>query len=103
MLTIQGSPYSYSNGQTPSINPLSTRQSQLHADGGAPGYSLDGSDFSGVNNAFQQYNDGTNNILPQPSGLDINGQIPTTALTDPNTPPMNSSFQYGTYIGHFPG
>lgn len=76
MLLNQGSPYSYGNGQTPSINPGATQQSQLHADGATPGYSLDGSDFSTVNSAFQQYNDGVGNALPQPSQLDLDGQTP---------------------------
>ena len=77
-LIIQGgSVYSYGNGQTPTVNLGATQQSKLHADGaGQPGYSVDGSDFTTVNSAFQQYNDGVNNILPQPSTLDLNGQTP---------------------------
>ena len=77
MLLTQGSPYTAApNGQTPSINPLATQQSTLHADGAAPGYSLNGSDFSDVNSAYQQYNDGVVNFLPQPSLLDLDGQTP---------------------------
>ena len=75
-LTTQGSILSYGNGVTPSINPGATQQSKLHADGNQPGYSLNGSDASVVNNAFQQYNDGVTNILPQPSQLDLNGSNP---------------------------
>jgi hypothetical protein len=103
MLTNQGSPYSNGNGQTPPTNQLATKQSKMHADGASAGYSLDGTDFSGVNNNYQQYNDGVTNFLPQPSGLDVNGQTPTYPLSDPNTPSINNSFQYGTYVGHFPG
>jgi phosphoribulokinase len=76
LLTTAGSPYSYGNGTTPATNIGATTLSKLHADGNQPGYSLDGSDFTVVNSAFQQYNDGVNNILPQPSQLDLNGQIP---------------------------
>jgi hypothetical protein len=75
-LTQNGTPYSYGNGQTPNTNQGATRQSKLHTDGSTPGYSVDGSDVSDVNTAFQQYNDGVNNILPQPS------------LLDPNQPPI---------------
>lgn len=103
MLTNQGTPLSYGNGQTPPTNRLATKQSKMHADGAAAGYSLDGSKFNNVNNAFQQYNDGAVNFLPQPSQLDINGQIPAGPLSDPNTPPINNSFQNGTYVGNFPG
>lgn len=76
-LTTQGSVYSYGNGITPSVNPGATQQSKLHADGSQPGYSLDGSDALAVNTAFQAYNDGVTNTLPQPSQLDLDGQIPT--------------------------
>lgn len=76
MLINLGSPYSYGNGVTPTINVLATAQSQLHADGNTPGYSLDGSDFQDVNTAYQSYNDGYSNALPMPSNLDLNGVIP---------------------------
>lgn len=71
-----GSPYSVGNGATPAINPLSTQQSKLHGDGNAPGYSLNGSNFTDVNDAYQAYNDGALNILPQPSVLDRDGVTP---------------------------
>jgi hypothetical protein len=104
MLLNQGSPFTAApNGSTPPINPLATQQSQLHADGNLPGYSLDGSDFPTVNSAYQQYNDGTPNFLPQPSQLDVNGQVPTYPLSDPSYGSMNNSFQNGTYVGNFPG
>ena len=81
-LTTQGSQYSYGNVNTTSTNPGATQQSKLHADNTQPGYSLDGSDFTTVNSAFQQYNDGVNNILPQPSQLDLNGQTPTQYINN---------------------
>jgi len=71
-----GSPLSYGNGQTPTINPGATQQSRLHTNGNQPGYSIDGSEFTTVNPAFQSYNDGVSNTLPQPSLLDLNGQTP---------------------------
>lgn len=76
-LTTQGSTYSVGNGATPTVNPGATKQSKLHADGTAPGYSLNGSDFRAVNTAYQAYNDGTNNALPLPSQLDLNGITPS--------------------------
>lgn len=77
-LATDGSVLSYGNGQTPPTNPLATQQSKLHADGAAPGYSLDGSDFTDVNTAYQAYNDGHPNALPMPSQLDLNGTRPIT-------------------------
>jgi hypothetical protein len=83
MLLNQGSPFTAApNGQTPSINPLATQQSTLHANGASAGYSLDGSDFSNVNNDYQQYNDGAVNFLPQPSQLDLDGQTPPQYLNN---------------------
>lgn len=75
-LATTGSPLSYGSGTTPTVNPGATQLSKLHADGNQPGYSLNGSDFSAVNTAFQAYNDGVNNILPLPSQLDLNGATP---------------------------
>ena len=77
-LIMDGSALSYGNGQTPNTNPLATQQSKLHADGNQARYSLDGSDFSDVNGAFQAYNDGTTNTLPMPSQLDLGGQRPAS-------------------------
>ena len=81
-LTTAGSPYSYGNGTTPITNPGATQQSKLHTDGNQPGYSVNGSDFSTVNAAFQAYNDGVNNVLPQPSQLDINGVTPSQYINN---------------------
>lgn len=103
LLSTQGSPLSYNNGTTPRINSLAGKQSKLHADGNAAGYSLDGSDFSQVNSSYQAYNDGVVNFLPQPSLLDINGQRPTSPLSDPNTPSINNSFSRGEYLNNLPG
>jgi len=97
MLLNQGSPFTAApNGSTPPTNPLATQQSQLHADGNLPGYSLDGSDFSAVNSAYQQYNDGVGNFLPQPSQLDLNGGIPPIS-TNPG------STQLLPYTSNLPG
>lgn len=70
-LQTQGSQLSAANGGPIAINPLATKQSKLHADGSAPGYSVDGSNQSSVNNSYQQYNDGVVNTLPQPTQLEI--------------------------------
>jgi hypothetical protein len=72
---VNGSPYSY-YGITPKVNPLATKQSKLHADGAGASYSLNGANFTDVNNAYNAYNDGAVNQLPQPSQLDLNGQKP---------------------------
>jgi len=75
-LTQNGSPLSNGNGQTPQINAGATKQSLLHADGNQPSYSINGANFSAVNNAANNYNDGQANILPQPSQLDLGGLTP---------------------------
>lgn len=102
-LLNQGSPYSYGNGTTPPTNQGATQFSRLHARGNLPGYSLSGDYFSTVNSAYQAYNDGVGNILPQPSLLDINGAKPTAPLSDPNTPSINNSFSQGQYLNNLPG
>jgi hypothetical protein len=76
-LTTTGTPYSYNNGTTPITNPGATTLSKLHVDGNEPSYSINGSNFTDVNTAFQAYNDGVNNILPQPSQLDLDGVTPS--------------------------
>lgn len=81
-LTVQGSTYSNSNGLTPPTNPGATSLSKLHTDGNLPGYSVDGSNFADVNTAFQAYDDGVNNILPQPSNLDLNGATPSQYINN---------------------
>lgn len=80
MLLNQGSPLSIANGATPQINPLATPQSNLHADGNQPGYSLNGNGFTEVNAAWNQYVDGLTNPLPQPSILDLDGTTPPRYL-----------------------
>lgn len=75
-----GSPYSLDNGNTPPINPLATQQSKMHADGTAPGYSIDGDFFGDVNDAYQMYRDGLSNPLPQPSQLDMGAATPPRYL-----------------------
>ena len=77
-LTTQGTLLSKTgNGSTPSTNVGATTLSKLHANGNVAGYSLDGSNQADVNAAFQSYDDGVNNILPQPSLLDLGGATPT--------------------------
>jgi hypothetical protein len=81
-LTIEGSSLSAYDGATPSINPLATQQSKLHADGNAPGYSLDGAQANTVATQFNDYLDGITNQLPLPSQLDMNGVTPPQYLNN---------------------
>lgn len=60
------------DGATPTVNQLATAQSPLH-----DSYSITGQNVGEVNNLYQQYLDGTNNILPTPSQLDLNAEPPT--------------------------
>lgn len=60
------------DGDTPNINLLATYQSPLH-----DSYSITGNGAEAVNNLYQQYLDGTGNILPTPSQLDLNAVPPT--------------------------
>jgi hypothetical protein len=76
-LTTEGSNLSKYDGAQPPVNPLATKQSKLHADGNQPGYSLNGNNASTVINDYGNYEDGVNNAIPQPSTLDLNGQMPT--------------------------
>ena len=82
-LINQGSVLTVYDGKTPKINPLATKQSQLHANGSQPGYSLDGSNAIIVSTDYTAYNDGYNNALPQPSQLDLNGKTPSKYLDNP--------------------
>jgi len=82
-LTQQGSVLTPYDGKTPKINPLATKQSQLHANGNQPGYSLDGSAAAIVTADYTAYNDGYNNALPKPSKLDLNGKTPSKYLDNP--------------------
>jgi len=82
-LNNQGSVLTVYDGKTPKINPLATKQSQLHANGSQPGYSLDGSNAIIVSTDYTAYNDGYNNALPQPSQLDLNGKTPSKYLDNP--------------------
>lgn len=77
LLKTGGSTLSAHDGATPPINPLSTKDSGLHAKGsGAAGYSLDGGFRAEVSKAYNEYEDGVPNPLPQPSTLDLNGKRP---------------------------
>lgn len=69
-LQKQGSKLSAANGGPIAVNPLATQQSKMHANGNDPGYSVTGAGAQAVNNDYQEYRDGVNNILPPPSNLD---------------------------------
>jgi len=53
-----------------------TKQSKLHAFGEKPGYSLNGAFKTEVNGYDTTYDNGGAFPLPQPSGLDLNGETP---------------------------
>jgi len=99
ILKTNGSLYTAYDGATPSINPLATKTSELHAKPiGAAGYSLDGIDKTKVQGQYDGYADGLPlNLLPNPSTLDANGVEPTTALKDPLINTANNTFSNGTY------
>jgi hypothetical protein len=84
----EGSTLSFSDGNTPLINKLSTKQSPLHYNSYdlEPGYSVNGTDASYVNSLYQGYEDGKNTPIPEPTTLDL--LDPITA--DPNNKPKYS-------------
>ena len=88
-LTTQGSSLTPYDGVTPTPNPLSTPQPQLQI------YSLNGANVANVNSAYQQYLDGTQNNLPTPSLLDLNGNTPSISTANPS--------QALPYINNQPG
>ena len=90
MLTTQGSTLTAYDGTTPPVNPLATQQSKLHADGNAPGYSLNGTQASLVTNQYNLYDDGVSNQIPLPSLLDINGGIPSSTPGGQALPYLNN-------------
>jgi len=89
-LTTQGSAYTAYDGTNPPVNPLATQQSKLHADGNAPGYSLNGAQANTVAGQFNAYDDGITNPLPLPSQLDMNGTIPSTTPGGQGIPYLNN-------------
>lgn len=102
-LQTVGSVYTTYDGNTPPINPLATNQSNLHGNlAGAVngGYSLNGSNFSTVNAAYQSYDDGQPNTLEPPSTLDLNGVNPIIANHNNFTP--GSSTQALPYLQNQP-
>ena len=91
-------PYDGRQPGTPT-NPGATKQSRLHAFGNIPGYSLNGSFFPQVNNASNNYDNGSPKTFPldQPSNLDLNGVEPKSALKYPGTFSINNTFSKGKY------
>lgn len=78
LLTKKGSVYTPYDGATPTPNVLSTKASKMHATpAGDAGYSLGGNFWIDVAVPYNQYDDGVNNTIPQPSGLDLDGKTPT--------------------------
>tara|TARA_Y100001972_G_scaffold128608_1_gene190493 strand:+ start:1487 stop:1906 length:420 start_codon:yes stop_codon:yes gene_type:complete len=117
--TGHGSVLSKNNGASPiPLNPLAggkgnsanTISSTLHSNGDPKqSYSLNGSAQAVTNIGYQEYDDGVPNQLPNPSLLDINNMaggnfLPVSNLTSANggVPPMNNTFQNGTYRNSVP-
>jgi hypothetical protein len=73
----EGSALTAYNGTTPPINILATQQSQLLAP-----YSIGGPGQGEVNAAYQSYNDGANNPLPQPTQLSMGAVTPPQYLNN---------------------
>ena len=85
LLKKEGSALSKHDGATPPTNPLTLKTSKLHAQAdGTAGYSLDGADKAEVSRAYNAYDNGQANVVPQPSGLDLNGKTPT-GYSNPET------------------
>lgn len=82
----QGSSYDYDAVSATTQPSLlgSTKQSKLHSNGSQPGYSLDGSDYNGVNAMNGSYNNEAT-PLPPPTILDLNGAQPSPPYTNPET------------------
>ena len=102
-LESEGSKYSKLSGGDGQINVGATKASKLHAtQAGEAGYSVDGAFVGDVNEAFNAYDDGVINQLPQPSQLDLNGIVPAGANADGGIPAINSTFSKGAYINNVP-
>ena len=71
-----GSTLTSYNGNTTPVNPLATQQSKMH-----DSYSITGDNSSDVNSSYQGYLDGTVNLLPTPSRLDLGGTPPSVSPT----------------------
>lgn len=105
-LVQNGSALSYSDGATPPFNKLAgdgntNRNYSLHYNPSTPdisnGYSVTGNDFSTINSYFQDYVDGKNTPLPEPTELDVDD--PVTA--DPNYKPLYTPGTQ-TYVDKIP-
>lgn len=74
-LQNQGSGLTKFNGSTPSTNLGATKQSPLHGVSEMYGYSTSGEYFTSVNQASNEYDNGSPQTfpLPRPSNLDMAG------------------------------
>jgi hypothetical protein len=100
-LQTQGSAFTSYDGATPTVNPLATQQSKLHADlAGTPGYSLNGANTPLITAEYNAYDDGISNTIPLPSLEDLNGVPPTIANHNNFTP--GASTQALPYLNNLP-
>jgi hypothetical protein len=98
----EGSTLSFSDGKNPFINPLSTKKSPLHYNTleDKPGYSVTGTQFSIVNSSYQEYEDGKNTPIPEPTTLDLLDPITADPDNKPKyipTPGQTYSDLYNTF------
>ena len=86
----EGSTLSYSDGNTPLINKLSTKESPLHYNSYdlEPGYSVNGTDASYVNSLYQEYEDGKNTPIPEPTTFDLLDPITVDPYNKPKYTPL---------------
>jgi hypothetical protein len=91
----EGSTLSFSDGSTPLVNPLSTKQSPLHYNSYdlEPGYSVKGTDALYVNSLYQGYEDGKTTPIPDPTTLDLLDLI----TADPDNKPKYTPTPGQTY------
>jgi hypothetical protein len=67
----------YPDSFIPDTNQLATGNSPLHSLDGVAGYSLTGNNANAATALYNQYKDGVQNPLPNPSTLDLNGEPPS--------------------------
>jgi hypothetical protein len=77
----------YPDSFIPATNQLATQNSILHGtSAGGAGYSLTGAGAGFVGALYEQYKDGVPNPLPNPSTLDLDGNVPLYGKYEDNAP-----------------
>jgi hypothetical protein len=101
-LEQNGSALSYSDGSTPPFNKLAgngnnNRNYSLHYNPNKSGlskkgYSVTGDNFSNINSYFQDYLDGKNTPLPEPTQLDLDDPITADVKYKPLYTSINGGY-----------